>query len=53
MSGCNVIGYRSADGEYIINPASDLKILPNSKLFVLGNSEQINKLNTIFGIKGS
>jgi len=50
MSGCNVIGYRSEEGEYIINPSSSLKILPNSKLFVLGNPEQINKLNTIFGI---
>lgn len=53
LSGCNVIGYRSEDGEYIINPSSDIKILPNSKLFVLGNPEQINKLNTIFGIKGN
>lgn len=52
MSGCNVIGYRSSEGEYIINPSSDMKILPNSKLFVLGNPEQINKLNTIFGIGG-
>jgi len=53
LSGCNVIGYRSEDGEYIINPSADIKILPNSKLFVLGNPEQINKLNTIFGIKGT
>lgn len=50
MSGCNVIGYRSEDGEYIINPPSDLKIMPNSKLFVLGNPEQIQKLNTILNI---
>ncbi|NOQ71207.1 MAG: potassium channel protein [Crocinitomix sp.] len=53
LSGCNVIGYRTEDGEYIINPATDLKITPNSKLFVLGNPEQIKKLNTIFGIKKS
>lgn len=53
LSGCNVIGYRTEDGDYIINPAPDLKILPNSKLFVLGNPEQIEKLNTIFGIKKS
>ncbi|MFT5820131.1 MAG: voltage-gated potassium channel [Crocinitomix sp.] len=53
LSGCNVIGYRTEDGEYIINPGTDLKILPNSKLFVLGNPEQIKKLNTIFGIKKS
>ena len=51
LSGCNVIGYRSESGEYIINPATDLKITPNSKLFVLGNPEQINKLNTVFGMK--
>ncbi len=50
FSGCNVIGYRSEDGEYIINPSSDIKILPNSKLFVLGNPEQITKLNTVLGI---
>ena len=53
LSGCNVIGYRSEAGEYIINPPADLKILPNSKLFVLGSPEQIKKLNTIFGIKGA
>jgi voltage-gated potassium channel len=53
MSGCNVIGYRSETGEYMINPASDVKILPNSKLFVLGNPEQIQKLNSALGIKGS
>lgn len=53
MSGCNVIGYRSEEGEYIINPSSDMKILPNSKLFVLGNPEQIQKLNTIFGIRSA
>lgn len=53
LSGCNVIGYRTQEGEYIINPPRDLKILPNSKLFVLGNPEQIQKLNTIFGIKKS
>ncbi len=50
MSGCNVIGYRDASGEYIINPANDIKIMPNSKLFVLGNPEQIKRLNKTLGI---
>ncbi|MBD3635746.1 MAG: potassium channel protein [Crocinitomicaceae bacterium] len=50
QSGCNVIGYRSEDGEYTINPDSEQKIVPNSKLFVLGNPEQIKKLNTVLGI---
>lgn len=49
-SGCNVIGYRNEEGEYMINPSNDLKIAPNSKLFVLGNPDQIKQLNTVLGI---
>jgi len=49
-SGCNVIGYRSSNGEYDINPNLQTKIEPGSKLFVLGNPDQIKKLNTAFGI---
>ncbi|UKN01016.1 potassium channel protein [Paracrocinitomix mangrovi] len=49
-SGCNVIGYRTEEGEYIINPPNDMKITKNSKMFVLGNPEQIKKLNTVLGI---
>ncbi len=51
MSGCNVIGYLSPEGEYNINPAPETKVLPKSKLFVLGNPDQISELNKIFGIK--
>ena len=50
QSGCNVIGYKSSTGEFKINPESDTKIEPGSKLFVLGNPDQINKLNSLFGI---
>lgn len=49
-SGCNVIGYRTAEGDYMINPSNDLKIAPNSKLFVLGNPDQIHQLNSVLGI---
>lgn len=49
-SGCNVIGYRSEEGDYTINPSNDQKIMPNSKLFVLGNPEQIKKLNMVLGL---
>lgn len=49
-SGCNVIGYRASNGEYEINPNLQTKIEPGSKLFVLGNPDQIKKLNTAFGI---
>ena len=50
QSGCNVIGFRLDDGEYVINPSNTQKILPNSKLFVLGNPEQIQKLNIVLRI---
>ncbi len=45
--GAKIIGYKIDGGEYVINPPADLEIVPNSKLFVLGNSEQIKKLNSI------
>ena len=31
-------------------PSDDIAIVPGSKLFVLGNPEQIQSLNQIFGI---
>ena len=48
--GVNVIGFKTAEGEYIINPGPDTKILPDSKLFVLGTKKQINILNRALSI---
>lgn len=42
---CNIIGFKNTNGEYIINPHMSLEIVPGSKLFVLGNPEQIKNLN--------
>lgn len=42
---CNIIGFKRPSGEYIINPNMSTEIVPGSKLFVLGNPEQINSLN--------
>jgi len=50
MAGCNVIGLKNVQGEYIINPQDDTHINPGSKLFVLGNPEQIRLLNEKFKI---
>ena len=49
-TGCNVIGYKDVNGEYIINPEADQKLTPKSKVIVLGRPEQINKLNTLYNI---
>lgn len=47
-TGISIIGYKTIGGEYIINPDLDLKIIPNSQLFVLGTPEQIEKMNAFF-----
>ena len=46
-SGANIIGYKTATGEYIINPNADTRIIAGSKLFVLGTQEQIDVLKQI------
>jgi voltage-gated potassium channel len=44
LTGCNIIGYKSQDGDFVINPGADLVLQPNSKLFVLGDDSQITRL---------
>jgi voltage-gated potassium channel len=43
-SGVTIIGMKNSDGTYVVNPSNDLKLLPNSKLFVLGTPNQIEAL---------
>jgi voltage-gated potassium channel len=45
--GVNIIGFKTPNGDYIINPGPDTIILPNSKLFVLGTAQQISVLNNL------
>lgn len=47
-TGCTIIGYKSPENEYIINPGSEIQLVPNSKLIVLGREDQIVKLNRLF-----
>ena len=50
-TGCNVIGYKDENGNYHINPEADQKLVPGSKIIVLGKPEQIQKLNSIYNIE--
>ena len=50
QTGCSVIGFKNAQGEYLINPEADLELIPNSKIIVLGRPEQIQKLNSLYNI---
>ena len=47
-SGANIIGFKTAKGEYVINPNADTVIIPDAKLFVLGTTDQIGKLKELF-----
>jgi len=47
-TGCTVIGYKTAEKEYVINPEASTVLLEGSSLIVLGRPEQINKLREFF-----
>ena len=47
-TGCTVIGFKTPDKEYIINPDASTKLIPKSKLIVIGRPGEIAKLNTLF-----
>ena len=47
-TGANIIGFKTADGEYVINPPPDTIMMQDAKLFVLGTEEQVTKLYEIF-----
>lgn len=42
--GVNIVGLRTADGTYILNPASEVELQNGSSIFVLGTQEQISAL---------
>ncbi len=46
-SGANIVGFRTPEGEYIINPSPDTIIMPKAKIFVLGNNDQISAFRDI------
>ncbi|MFI5148379.1 MAG: potassium channel family protein [Bacteroidia bacterium] len=47
-SGANIVGFKTAKGDYVINPSPDTQMIHDAKLFVLGTSEQITKLRELF-----
>lgn len=47
-TGCTVIGFKTPDKEYIINPDATTILVPKSKLIVIGRPEEIQKLNKLF-----
>lgn len=49
-TGCTVIGFKTAEGDYIVNPDPDEVVGQKTNIIVLGRPEQIEKLNSIYNI---
>ena len=47
-TGCTVIGYKTSNKEYIINPEATVELVKGAHLIVLGRPEQITKLRELF-----
>ena len=47
QTGCTIIGLKTPEGDYIVNPGAETHITPHSKLFVLGKPEEIKHLYKI------
>lgn len=46
-TGANIIGFKTSDGEYVINPPPDTIMMQDAKLFVLGTQEQVTRFKEI------
>jgi len=49
-TGCTIIGYKSPEGEYIVNPEASLILKRNSKLILIGRPLQIESLKQLYNV---
>lgn len=47
LTGANIVGFKTPEGEYIINPGPGTILMRDAKLFVLGTSAQIENVKKI------
>jgi len=52
-TGANIIGLKTTNNKFIVNPTPDVKISSYDQLFVLGTAEQIEKLKNVLTGKES
>lgn len=50
LTGANIIGLKTAEGEFVINPRPDTRITPKIKMFALGTPQQIKTLKELFTV---
>jgi voltage-gated potassium channel len=49
-TGCSIIGFKTPENQYIINPSPNTELKKGSAIIVLGQPEEIEKLNKLFNI---
>ena len=49
-TGCTIMGYKKGNGTYVINPDLTIPVDAHGRIIVLGNHDQISKLNAEFKI---
>ncbi|MDC8004483.1 potassium channel protein [Aureisphaera galaxeae] len=49
-TGCSIIGYKSPEGEYIVNPEPTTVVKKDSKLIVIGRPNQIEGLKQLYNV---
>ena len=49
-TGCTIIGHKSPEGKYTVNPSAELMFKKGSKLVIIGRPEQIVNMHHIYGI---
>lgn len=51
ISGAMIIGFKDTDGNYLINPDDGLKMEPGTRVFLIGSSDQIERLVERFNLE--
>ena len=49
-TGCSVIGFKTPNGDYEVNPEANTELVDGSKIIVLGRPDQIQKLNSTYNL---
>lgn len=49
-TGCSIIGYKTPEGEYIVNPEPSLLLKKGSKLILIGRPNQIESLKQLYHV---
>ena len=49
-TGCSIIGYKTPEGEYIVNPEASLILKKDSKLILIGRPNQIESLKAQYQV---